>query len=45
MHSLTCLVSLKLQLFTDGPISTKEFIVPPAGLNLSKIDDLKTNTQ
>ena len=40
MHSLTCLVFLKLQLFNYGPFSTKGFIVPPAGLNLSKIGDL-----
>ena len=44
MHSLTCLVFLKLQLFNYGPFS-KGFIVPPAGLNLSKLGDLKTNTQ
>ena len=45
MHSLTCLVFLKLQVFKYGPFSTKGFIVPPAGLNLSTIGDLKTNTQ
>ena len=45
MHSLTCLVFLKLQLITYGPFSTKGFIVPPPGLNLLKIGDLKTNTQ
>ena len=44
MHSLTCLVFLKLQLFTYGSFSTKGFIVPPAGLYLLKIGDLKTNT-
>ena len=45
MHSLTCLVFLKLQLFTYCSFSAKGFIVPPAGLNLLKIGDLKTNTQ
>ena len=45
MHSLTCLVFLKLQLCNYGPFPTKGFIVPPAGLNLSKLGDLKTNTQ
>ena len=45
MHSLTCLVFLKLQLFNYGPFPTKGFIVPPAGLNLSKLGDLKTNTR
>ena len=45
MHWLTCLVFLKLQLFNYGPFCTKGFIVPPAGLNLSKLGDLKTSTE
>ena len=45
MHSLTCLVFLKLLLFNCCPFPTEGFIVPPAGLNLSKLGDLKTNTQ
>ena len=45
MHSLTCLVFLKIQLFTYGPFDTKRFIVTPAGLNLLNIGDLKTSTQ
>ena len=45
MHSLTCLVFLKLQLFNYGSFCTKGFIVLSAGLNLSKLGDLKTNTQ
>ena len=45
MHSLACLVFLKLQLFNYGPFSTKGFNIPPDSLNLSKIGDLKTKTQ